>query len=151
VPFGFDGGPDFFDLGGLANQEGTAHDAHERPAHELLFPPDTVRPDDLVVWIAEQGEIELLLFLKRGLRLDGIGAQPKDDHVELVEFQFCVTELGRFNSSTGSVRFGEKKEQHALAIEIFQRHFLPFVCHETEIGCFGTCFQHSITSSDQPE
>jgi hypothetical protein len=57
VAFGFDEGPDFLDFAVLTDEEGAAHDAHGRLAHELLFLPGTEFLDGLVVGIAEQGEI----------------------------------------------------------------------------------------------
>jgi hypothetical protein len=57
VAFGFDEGPDLLDFGVFTDEEGAAHDAHGRLAHELLFLPGTEFLDGLVVGIAEQGEI----------------------------------------------------------------------------------------------
>ena len=50
--------------------------------------------------IAEQGEIEILLGLERGLSFDGVGAHAQNGHAELVEIFFCVTKLGRLDGST---------------------------------------------------
>jgi hypothetical protein len=146
VAFGFYEGPDFLDFAVLANEEGTADDAHGRLAHEMFFLPGAELLDGFVVGIAEQGEIELLVFLEGGLGLDGIGAHSNDGDPELVEFFFCVTKLGRFNRSTGGVGFGVEKEQHALAVEIFQGDFFAFVGFEAEGGGFGTYFEHSSLS-----
>jgi len=55
---------------------------------------------------------------------------------------FCVTKLGRFDDSTGSVRFGKEKEEDALAGEIFERDFLAFVGFEAKGGGFGAYFEH---------
>ena len=78
VAFGFDEGPDFFDFAGLANEEGTADDAHEGAAHELFFLPDAKFLNGLVSGIAEQGKIELVLFLEPSKRFDGISAHAED-------------------------------------------------------------------------
>ena len=107
MAFGFDEGPDFLDFAVLADEKGAAHDAHGRLAHELLFLPGTEFLDGFVVGIAEQGEIELLIFLEGGLGLYGIGAHSKDGDAELVKVFSCVTKLGRFDRSTGGVCFGE--------------------------------------------
>jgi hypothetical protein len=142
VAFGFDEGPDFLDFTGFADEEGTADDAHRRLAHEMFFLPGAELLDGFVVGIAEQGEIELLLFPEGGLGLDGIGAHSEDGDAELVEFFFCVTKLGRFYRSTGSICFGEEKEEDALAREVFERDFFAFVGLEAEGGSFGTYFEH---------
>ena len=57
VAFGFDEGPDVFDLAGFADEEGTANDAHEGAAHELFFLPGAEFGDEFVSGIAEKGEI----------------------------------------------------------------------------------------------
>jgi hypothetical protein len=119
MAFGFDEGPDVFDFAGFADQEGAADDAHEGAAHELFFLPGAELLDGFVGGIAEEWEIEILLGLERGLGFDGIGAQAKDGDAELVEFFFCVTKLGRFDRSTGSVGFGVEEEKDALAGEVF--------------------------------
>jgi len=119
VAFGSDEGPDVFDFAVLANEERAAHDAHGRLAHEMLFLPGAECLDGFVVGIAEQGEIELLLFPEGGQGLYGVGAHAEDGDAELVEFFFCVTKLGRFDRSTGSVGFGVEKEEDALAGEVF--------------------------------
>jgi hypothetical protein len=59
VAFGFDEGPDFLDFAGFADEEGAAHDAHRRLAHELLFLPGTEILDGFVVGIAEQREVQI--------------------------------------------------------------------------------------------
>jgi len=100
VAFGFDNGPHHFDFASFADQEGAADDTHEGAAHELFFLPRAELLDGFVAGIAEQGEIEILLGLERGLRFDGVGAHAQDGDAELVEIFFCVTKLGRFDRST---------------------------------------------------
>jgi hypothetical protein len=115
VAFGPDNGPDFLDFAGIADKEGTAGDAHEGAAHELFLLPDAELLDGLVSWIAEQREIESVLFFKGSKSLDRIGAHAKDGDVELVELLLCVTKLGRFDGSTGSAGFREEKDEDTLA------------------------------------
>jgi hypothetical protein len=140
MAFGFDEGPDVFDLTSLADEEGAADDAHEGAAHELLFLPGTEFLDGLVGRVAEQREIEILLGLEGGLGIDGIGAHAEDGDAVLVEIFFCVTKLGRFDGSTGSVGFGVEKEEDALAGEVFERDGLVFVGFQAEGGGFGADF-----------
>ncbi len=121
VAFGFDEGPDVFDFAGLADEEGAADDAHEGAAHELLFLPGAEFLDGFVGGVAEQGEVEILLGLERGLGFDGIGAHAKDGDTEFVEIFFCVAKLGRLDGSTGGVGFGVEEEENALAGEVFER------------------------------
>jgi hypothetical protein len=142
MTFGFNEGPDFLDFAGFADEKGAADDAHERFAHELFFLPGAELLDGLVGWIAEQGEIELLLFLEGGLGFDGIGAHAEDGDAELVEIFLCVTKLGRFYRSTGGVGFGVEEEEDALASEVFERDVFAFVGFEAEGGGFGTKFEH---------
>lgn len=109
MALGFDEGPDVFDFAGLADEEGTADDAHVGAAHEMFFLPGAEFSDGFVRGIAEQWKIQILLGLEGGLGFNGIGAHAKDGDVELVEFFFCVTKLGRFDCSTGGVGFGVEK------------------------------------------
>jgi hypothetical protein len=60
-----------------------------------------------------------LLGFERSLSFDGIGAHAENGHAEFFELLLCVTKLGRFDGSTGSVGFGIEKEQDAAALEIF--------------------------------
>ena len=53
MAFGFDEGPDFFDLASFADEEGAADDAHEGAAHELFFLPGAELLDGFVGGIAE--------------------------------------------------------------------------------------------------
>jgi hypothetical protein len=142
VAFGVDGGPDFFDFAAFTDEEGAADDAHEFAAHELLFLPGAVGRDGFVVGIAEQREIEFELGLEQGLRSDGIGAHTDDGHLVLIELLFCVTKLGRFDGSTGSVGFGKEEEQDAPALEVFQCNVFPLVGFEPEAGGFVSGLEH---------
>jgi len=63
-----------------------------------------------VVGIAEQGEIEILVFLEGGLGLYGIGAHSKDGDAELVEVFFASRNSDASIVQTGRVGSGEEKE-----------------------------------------
>src|SRR5260370_11708752 len=118
VAFGFDGGPDFFDFAGFADEEGTADNAHEGAAHELLFLPDAEFLDGLVSRIAKQGEIEFVLFLEGSKSFDRVCAHTEDGHAEPIEFLLSVPKLGRFHRSTGSAGLREEKQEDPLAGEV---------------------------------
>jgi hypothetical protein len=140
VAFGFYEGPDVFDFAGFADEEGTADDAHEVAAHELFFLPGAEFPDGFVGGVAEQGEIQILFGLERGLGFDGVGAQTENGDAELVEVFFCVAKLGRFDGSTGGVGFGIKEEKDLLAGEVLEREFCAFVGFQAEGWGFGARF-----------
>jgi hypothetical protein len=80
-----------------------------------------------VAGIAEQRKIEVVLSLEGSLGLDGIGAHAEDGHIEFVEFLLCVTKLGRFDGSAGSVSFGVEEEKDAAALQVFQGNVFAFV------------------------
>jgi hypothetical protein len=143
VAFGVDDGPDFFDFSGFADEEGTAHDAHEFASQELLLLPDTVSGDGFVAGITDQGKVELELGLEGRLRLDGIGAHAEDGDFEPVELLFCVAKLGRFRGSTGGVGLGEEEEQDTLGFKIFQRDGRAVVREEAEDWGFVAGLEHS--------
>jgi hypothetical protein len=140
VAFGFDEGPDVFDLSGFADEKGAADDTHEGAAHELFFLPGAEFLDGLVCGIAEQREIQIVLGLEGGLGFDGISAHAEDGDAVLVEIFFCVTKLGRFDGSTGSVGFGVEEDEDALAGEVFERDEFVFVGFQAEGGGFGADF-----------
>jgi hypothetical protein len=142
VALGFDEGPEFFDFAGFADDERTADDAHEGAAHELLFLPGAEFLNGFVSGVAEQREIEPVLFLEGNKGFDGIGAHAENGDVELVELLLCVTKLGRFDGSTGSAGFGKEKQKHALAGEVFERDFMTFVAFEAKGGGFRAYFEH---------
>ena len=127
MALGSDGGPDFLDFAGFADEEGTADDAHERAAHELFFPPGAEFLDGLVGGVAEEREIEMLFGLEGSLRFDGVSAHAEDGHIKLVKLPLCVAKLGRFNRSASGVGFGEEEEQDALASEVFECELFAFV------------------------
>lgn len=144
VAFGFDGGPDAFDLASFADEERTADDAHEFASHELLLLPGTVGFDGLVVGIAEQREIEFELGPEQGLGFDRVGARAKNGHFEPVELLFCVAKLGRLDDSTGGVGFGEEEKQNALAFEVLERDGFVFVGLQAERGGFVAGLEHGF-------
>jgi hypothetical protein len=119
VAFGFDGVPDLFDFAVGADQKTAANNSLEQAAHEFLTAPRAVGFDHLVRRIAEQREIELPLVAEILQGLHGIGAGSEDGDAQLIELRFCVAKLGRFDSSTRSIRFRKKEEQNAAALEIF--------------------------------
>ena len=142
MAFGSDDGPDILDLAGFADDERTANDAHEGAAHELLLLPGAESLDSLVSGVAEQREIEPVLFLERGKGADRVGAHAENGDIESVELLLCVTKLGRFDRSTGSAGFGEEKEDDALAGEVLESDLLPLVGFEAKGGSFSAYFEH---------
>jgi hypothetical protein len=110
--------PELLDFAFWTDQERAAHDALERTAHELFHAPGAVGFDHFVIGIAEQGEIEFLLGAEFGEVFFRVGAGTEDQHAAFVEGFLCVTKLGRFCRSTGSVGFREEKEDHASSAKI---------------------------------
>jgi hypothetical protein len=55
---------------------------------------------------------------------------------------FCVTKLGRFDRSTGSVGFGKEKEDDTFAAKVGERDVLAVVPFYFEIRSFIAWFQH---------
>jgi hypothetical protein len=142
VAFGSDNGPDFLDFAGFADEDRTADYAHEGATHELFFLPDAKFLNGFATGIAEQREIEPVLFLEGSKGFDGIGAHAENGDVELVELFLCVTKLGRFDGSTRCAGLGEEKEENSLVREVFERDLLPFVGFEAKRGGFGAYFEH---------
>ena len=134
--------PGLLDLAVGADQEGAADDAGEAAAHEFLHAPDAVGFQHLVRRVADQREIQLLFGAEGCQRLFRIGASADDRYPQLVEVLLCVTKLGRFGRSTGSIGFGEEKQDDALAFVGFQRKLAAFVRFQREIRCLVADLEH---------
>ena len=78
--------------------------------------------------IADERKIQLLLGAKSRQRFFGVTAGTDDRYSQSVEILLCVTKLGRFGRSTGSVRFGEEEEHDTAAFVGFEREFAAFIC-----------------------
>jgi hypothetical protein len=77
-------------------------------------------------------------------RLHRVGAGSENGDTELVELLFCVAKLGRFDRSTGSVRFRKKEEQNAAALEISQGKLFAAVGSKGELGGFVADLEHEL-------
>lgn len=140
--------PDLLDLSIDPDQERTAHDSFEDSAHELLRPPHAIGFDHFASRIADQSEIKFLLLPEFRQIFFRVGARANDGYVLLVETSFCVTKLGRFGRSTGSIGFGKEKQHHPFSLKIGQRHLRTGIVTQCKVWCFVSNFQH--LSSLQP-
>lgn len=113
--------PNFIYSAIRADEKCAAHDAEKRFAEEFLHAADAVRFDGLKIGIAEKIEVEFVFGLEGSLSLDGVAARTEDDDTELIELLFCVTKLGRFDGSTGSIGLRKEKKHYALAAKIGER------------------------------
>ena len=134
--------PDLFDLAVGTDQECAAHNSFERSPHEFLHPPQAVRLDHFVIGVAEQREIQFLTGLEFRERLFRVRADPNYRNTKRIEVLLCVTKLGRFCRSTGSVRFGKEKQDNTLALVGFQREFAALVRLQCKVWGFVAWFQH---------
>jgi hypothetical protein len=142
VAFCFDVVPDVFELAIRADEKGTSHDAEKRFAEEFLHAARAVGFDRFQIWITEKVEIEFLLGFEAGLGFDGVAAHAENDHAQLVELLFCVTKLGRFGRSTGSVGLGIEKENDALAEKVGERDVVAGVILQAECRGFVAYLDH---------
>jgi hypothetical protein len=127
VALGFDGVPDGFDFAVGADEETAADNSFEEAAHEFFAAPGVVGGDHFVGGVAEQREIEFVLVAEFFQRLHGVGAGSQDGDTEPVKLRFCVTKLGRLDSSARGVGFGKEEEQDAAAFEILERELFAGV------------------------
>ncbi len=127
MALGLDVVPHVLDFAVGADQERAAHDPQEGLAQEFFHAPRAVGFNHLEVGIAEQREIQFVLFLEGRLGFHGIAAGSEDDYVELVKLLLCVAKLGRFDGSTGGVGLGKEIEQHTLAAKVGKRNVFAVV------------------------
>lgn len=113
--------PDFIYSAIRADEKCAADDAEERFAKEFFHAAHAVGFDGLKIGIAEKIEVEFVFGLEGSLSLDGVAARTEDDDTELIELLFCVTKLGRFDGSTGSIGLRKEKKHDALAAKIGER------------------------------
>jgi hypothetical protein len=109
VSLGFHFIPDLFNLSIWSDKECAAHNPLVSAAHEFLCPPGSKRFDHFVRRIAQEREIQLLLGLENLQRFNGVSTSAEDVDAALIKLRFCVTKLGRFDCSTGSVGLREKE------------------------------------------
>jgi hypothetical protein len=145
VPFGLDAVPDPFYFSVTANQHAASHDSLVGSAHEFFHPPEAVRFDRLVVWIAQEREVKLVLFLETRQSFHRIGAHAKNLYLQSFESLLCVAKLGRFHRSTGSVGLGKEKEQSALTLQVSEGYFFGGFGLQLKIRRLHSIFQHNFS------
>jgi hypothetical protein len=148
VAFGFYFVPGFLDFAIWADQESAADDSFEGTAHEFFRAPGAEGFNHFVGRIAKKREIQFLLGFETLQRFHGIGAGAKNGDAELVEFWLCVTKLGRFSRSTGSVGLRKEKDQDALAFEVIEGDFVALIGSEGEIGGFVAGLEHGMNLAE---
>jgi len=141
VAFGFDVVPDVLELAVQTDQERASHNSKKRFAEEFLHAARAVGFDGFEIGIAEEIEIEFLLGLEAGLGFDGVAAHAEDDYAKLIELLFCVTKLGRFNRSAGSVGLRIEKEDYAFAEMVGESNVVTGVVLQAERGGFVAEFE----------
>jgi hypothetical protein len=144
VALGDDLVPDFVYSAVRSDEKCAADDAEEGFAEEFFHAAHAVRFDGLEIRIAEKIEVELVFGLEGSLSLDGVAARTQDDDTELIELLFCVTKLGRFDGSTGSIGLRKEKKHDALAAKIGERDVGAGVVFKAECGGFVAFFQHKL-------
>jgi hypothetical protein len=144
VAFGFDLFPHFLDFARRSDEDAAARNSQVRPAHEFLGAPGAVRLDHLVCGVTEQKKIQFLLGSETLQQFHRVGAGSDDDDAMLVKLLFCVTKLGRFDRSTGRVRFGKEKDHDALPLEVSQRDFSSFIRTQSKVRRFAAGLEHGV-------
>jgi hypothetical protein len=115
VAFSRGGIPDFFDFAVGADQKRAADNAHIRLAEKFFHAVRAVSSDRFLSGITEKIEVEFSLGLELGLRGFRIAAESENHHIQPVEVLLCVTKLGRFGRSTGSIGFRVEEKNDALS------------------------------------
>jgi hypothetical protein len=144
VALGDDLVPDFIYSAVRADEKCAADDAEKGFAEEFFHAAHAVRFDGPEIRIAEKIEVELVFGLEGSLSLDGVAARTEDDDTELIELLFCVTKLGRFDGSTGSIGLRKEKKHDAFVAKIGERDVGAGVVFKAECGGFVAFFQHGL-------
>jgi hypothetical protein len=86
--------------------------------------------------VAQQRKIELLFDFEACKRFLRISACAENLNTEFVEVLLGVTKLGRFDRSTGRVRFREEEQHGAPALQVLQREFAAIVHFQVKVWRF---------------
>lgn len=114
---GFDLFEDGGDVAGFGDDEGGAFGAHVFFAVEGFFDPDAVEIDDVVVFVGDEGEGELVFLDELGVALDGIWADAEEEGF-LGDLGPGVAEVAGLGGAAGGVVFGVEVEDDFLAAEV---------------------------------
>ncbi len=101
--------PDMLNRAVRPDEDAATRNSLVGSAHEFLGAPGTIRLDHFMRGVTEQQKIQLVFGPEALQQFQGVGAGTDDDGAALVEFCFCVAELGRLDRSTRCVRLGKKE------------------------------------------
>src|SRR5688500_1893288 len=99
---------------------------------------DAVLPDDVLVVVAEQREIQLLLIRPRLLREERVGADAEHLRRGLAEFGHRVAERAHLLLAHAAERRREKDENGGTVLQLLaERDVLPVLIRQRGIGRLG--------------
>jgi hypothetical protein len=113
-------GEDPGDLPFFIDHEGGALNPHHLLAVHVFFFYDPVGFGDLLIRIGEQGIRQVVLLFEFLLLGRRVSRYAKDHRASFLNGFEGVAEPARFYGSTGGVSLGIKKQDHALAGEVFE-------------------------------
>ena len=108
--------------------------AHYFLAVHVLFFHHAEGIGDLLFGVGEQGEGQILLFLKFLLRFWGIGGYAKQHGARLLNLFICVAEPASLYGSAGGIRPGIEEQDHCFAAQVFERDFGAVLVLQSEVG-----------------
>jgi hypothetical protein len=98
----------------------------------------TIVPGDILVEVAQEGEVQLLVVLVSCQREEGIYADGQHLGVDLViEGDIIAGAAELFGAGAGE-SLGEEEQEHVFPFEIFQGYFFLFGIVEAEAGSWLT-------------
>ena len=125
---------DVLDFAIGADYERGPGNAHDLLAIHVLFFHDAKGVGDLLFGVGEQGEGQILLFLKFLLRFWHIGGYAKQHDARLLNLFICVAEPASFYGSTGGIRSWIEEQNYRFAAQIFERDFGAVLILQSEVG-----------------
>ncbi len=134
--------PNMSDFALSIDEKGGAGDAVKGPAQELFESPDSVSLEHLVGRIAQQGKVQFLFDTESEKSFFRIGAGAQDRGTQFFELLLCVTKLGRFGGSTGSIGFRVEEEHNLFAAKIGKGQIRALVGLQTKFRCLIADFKH---------
>jgi hypothetical protein len=127
VLLGFDLGEDRCNTPGFINQVGNPVGPQIFSPVETFLAPDTIRLDQSLLGIGEQGEWQIILLGERLMGFPIIDADAEDCDIELLKRAPVIAKGTSLLGAPGSVVFGIELEEYLLPLEIAQGNCLPIL------------------------
>jgi len=118
------------------DQHGTAGDAFGFFPASLFHAPRPVRLHHFALRVAQQRQVQVVLFDKVAVALGRVGADSEHERVQRLELAEIVAKVACFRRTAGRVVLRIEIQDNPLASEIFQGYVLLILIFQRELRRF---------------